>query len=261
MSETIKLDIAPPVRKPLKPGFWTRQFARESTVEQSLFDVVFGVFAPLICLVCDPVVFRGGLFGTPLLGGWLTAGWCAIGLGFISLSVWLYVGRPAPLLAGMLLAGALFAMLLGIVMLPLTLIGLVMVIGIFGFTPFVTAFVFLRNFLRAVRSDAMKSRGATPVVLFVVGLAISLLLPPAANGYVTSRVARGTELILSGDPAKITNGVALLRPVRFAADFDPLVRAYERISDEEARRRLAEAYHELTGEDIQHRLSILLGWD
>lgn len=259
MSETIKLDIAPPVRKPLKPGFWARQFARESTVEQSLFDVVFGVFAPLICLMCDPVVFRGGLFGTPLLGGWLTAGWCAIGLGFISLSVWLYVGRPAPLLAGMLLAGALFALLLGIVMLPLSLIGLVMVIGIFGFTPFVTAFVFLRNYIRAVRSDSMKSRGATPVVLFVVGLATGLLVPLGANALVSSRIAKGTQMVLSGDAAQQTKGIVLLRSVGFAADFDDLVYAYDRATDDEAeRRRIADAYREITGDDIQHRLVMLL---
>lgn len=258
MSETFKLEIAPPVRRPLKPGFWSRQIRGEVTIEQSLFDVVFGVFAPIGCLIFDPVVFRGGILGSPLFAGWLTAGWCAIGLGFISLALWLYVRRPAPLLAGMLLAGALFALLLGIVMLPLSLIGLVMVIGIFGFMPFVTAFVFWRNFRRALRSDAMKSRGATPVVLFVVGLSIGLLLPPAANGFVASRVAKGTELILSGDAAQITAGVALLRPVRFAADLDPLVRGYDRITDEETRRRTAEAYHELTGEDIEHRLVILL---
>jgi hypothetical protein len=259
MSETIKLDIAKPVRAPLKPSFWARQFDRKPTVEQSLFDVIFGVLAPIGCLLFDPVVFRGGLFGSPLLSRWLTAGWCAIGLGIVSLAVWLYRRRPAALLAGVLLAGSLFALLLGIVMLPLSLIGLIMVIGIFGFMPFVTAFVFWRNFIRAVRSDAMKSRRATPMVLFVVGLATGLLLPLAANGFVTSRVARGTEMILFGDAAQRTEGVVLLRTVRFAADLDALVWAYDRATnDEAARRRIADAYREITGDDIERRHAILL---
>ena len=259
MSETIKLDVAPPVRKSLPPGFWSRQFRGEPTVDQSLFDVIFGLFAPIGCLIFDPVVFRGTIIGTPLLADWLTGGWCAIGLGVVTLAVWLYVGKPAPMLAGLLFAGALFALGLGVAMLPLSVIGLVMLIGIFGFTPFVTAFVFWRNFLRALRSDAMKSRGARSVVLFVAGLAIGLLLPPAANGFVTSRVARGTELILSGDAEKLAEGVALLRPVRFAADFDALVWAYDRAGDDkDLRRRIADAYFELTGGKIEDRLQRLL---
>lgn len=39
--------------------FWARQFARETTPEQALFDLTFGLMVPLLCLLFDPIVFSG----------------------------------------------------------------------------------------------------------------------------------------------------------------------------------------------------------
>ena len=50
-----------------RPGFWRRQFAPSLTRPQVVFDITFGVIGPILCFGFDPLVFRGGLGGAPLL--------------------------------------------------------------------------------------------------------------------------------------------------------------------------------------------------
>jgi hypothetical protein len=48
-------------------GYWKRQFAEEPTYKQRVFDWLFGVIIPTICVAADPIVFRGfegGLLAT-----------------------------------------------------------------------------------------------------------------------------------------------------------------------------------------------------
>jgi hypothetical protein len=40
-------------------GFWRRQFMPPTTKRQKIFDVLFGVIAPVLCFVFDPIVFKG----------------------------------------------------------------------------------------------------------------------------------------------------------------------------------------------------------
>ena len=60
---------APKKRFGIRP-FWIRQFEPVPTRSQELFDGIFGVILPILCFVADPIVFRGGFFGGPMLEGY-----------------------------------------------------------------------------------------------------------------------------------------------------------------------------------------------
>ena len=45
--------------------FWRRQFMPSTTHAQVVFDVLFGIVAPVLCFVFDPIVFQSG-FGPAL---------------------------------------------------------------------------------------------------------------------------------------------------------------------------------------------------
>ncbi len=237
--------------------FLQRQFDPGPSWWQTAFDIAAGIVLPLVCLAADPVVFRASSFGSPLLGGYALLGYAAIGTGLLALAVWLLCGRPAPLLAGFLAAGALFALLLGVVLFPLSIIGLVAGgIGVLGLSPFLTAFVFWRN---GVRAWARARRGtAGAALLAACGFLAAAAGPPLAQFAVDRELTRATELALSPDPAEAARGLARLRRCRHLADWDRLAWAYQGEGDEGRRARLAEVYKELTGGEVEDRLSRLV---
>jgi hypothetical protein len=82
--------------------------------------------------------------------------------------------------------------------------------------------------------------------------------PSLAQAAVDRELTRATEQALSPDPAEAARGVERLRRCRLVADWDRLVWAYRSEGDEARRARLAQAYQELTGAEIEHRLERLL---
>jgi hypothetical protein len=240
-----------------RQSFWGRQFAPQITSAQIGFDAAFGIGLPLICLWNDPIVFRSGGFGRPLLGPYTTVAAVAIGLGLISLTAWLSIRRPPALFAGLMCGSAIFAALLGSVLLPFSIIGLVFVIGILGFSPFATAFVFWRNAVRAYRKARESGARTHRLALATTGLLITCGGPWAVHVYVTHEVSQAIEMALSADPTKAVPGITVLKWFWWSADFDRLVFAYEAEKDTKRRERLAAFYKELTGEEIEHRLAIL----
>lgn len=121
-----------------KTGFWKRQFGATVTQPQIFFDVAFGVIAPILCFVFDPIVFRSWL-GPPLLGDYQTLAYLFSGLQIILLCFWLLSGSGRQglnsFIGGMLLSGAIFCLIGGVVLAPFSLLGLIYGIGVFGFTP------------------------------------------------------------------------------------------------------------------------------
>lgn len=151
-----ELDFRPasaPVPRRLRP-FWRRQFAEGATAAQRRFDIAFGIILPVLCFVFDPVVFRewhtadGGIYGR-----WRSYAYTVSTLQMVALAAWLLraggAGRPPAALGGVLFAGGLFSLLVGVAILPFSLLGLILFVGVFGFTPFPTAVVYLRNGWRA----------------------------------------------------------------------------------------------------------------
>jgi hypothetical protein len=182
-----------------RPGIWKRQFSQPITTPQLVFDIIFGVALPLLCIGCD-LVYGFGLFNPRgLLSGylWEYNMYCyfEIGIGVIAMTHYLCFHRPSAVLAGILFAGAIFSLLIGILLLPLSIIGLLLVIGIFGFTPLVSAFVYFRN-ARRCRAQVceLSSRSRATAITFVT--TATVLIIPAIPEIYANRII--DQLVVSG---------------------------------------------------------------
>ena len=249
-------------------GFWQRQFDDAPTPAQRKFDVTFGIVMPVICLVCDPIVFKGGFGDGGLYQQFQLYAYTISALEMVALCAWLFAAgrlrrRPAAL-AGMLLAGALFSFAVGFSILPYSFVGLpILLIGALGFVPFLTAFVYLRNGWRAVGALGRGGVGlpARAALALVCGFVFALGAPAFVQASVEGEVAAALADVRAG--RELSQG--RLRAVRMAAAasgsgvYDELVWEYHAERNAERRARLAKAYAEITvGGDIERRLQMLL---
>jgi hypothetical protein len=244
-----------------RPRFWRRQFDDVTTRAQFRFDVLFGLVLPVFCFVFDPVVFRGGGEFAGGNGGIYQSvrffAYTASALEMATLACWLFVIRKYPAWSrpagGVMAAGAFFSFALGLAILPFSVIGiLVLGIGLLGFIPFLTALVYLRNARRALRLN----RAGAPVrggalAAFVFGLAFALGMPAVAQRGATLIIRRASaEAVefgeLSPQKRRVVRALALLS----GETFYDLVRRYHAEGNAERRSRLAEAYRQVTGEEI-----------
>lgn len=240
--------------KPAESTFWSRQFAQQSTPRRLSFDIAFGIIVPMFCLVLDPIVFRSGV-DTPLLKGYEILGMTPILMGWLSLTAWLSMGRPAALLSGLMAGGALYALLLGIFLLPYSGIGMIFLIGFLGYTPFITAFAFWRN--AAIAFQRARQSGIAAILPAFLGFVIACACPFAAQFYVNHETSRALVLIQADDPETVGRGIVVLRRIGIVAGYDRLVDVYAEEESESRRGKLVKAYRELTGSDIEVVLSRL----
>jgi len=131
------------------PSFWQRFWSAEPNPTLTRFDVLFGIIFPIGCLVFDPIVFRDlGPCSPAVLGRYQILAYVAVGIGEVTLVLWWLLGQWLAhlhgLIVGICLAGAVFASGVGLFLLPETVIGLMVIIGILGFVPFLTALVYGR---------------------------------------------------------------------------------------------------------------------
>jgi hypothetical protein len=232
-------------------SFWRRQFAPQPSHRQTAFDIAFGIAMPLICLYFDPGIFRRPV-GNAELGPYVIVAGVAIALGFVSLTGWLVLRWPAALLAGCLSGGGIFALLLGIVLLPMSVLGVFFVIGILGFTPLATAFVFFRNAVRAYYAAHLSKPAVASLV--TLGLVVTCGGPWVCQIYVDHETDRALEMVQSSDPAEVTQAISFIGRLRTLTGFNSLVYAYPLEPDEKRRERLAAAYQEMTGNEIWDEL-------
>ena len=223
--------------------------ARRAPPERRIaFDVAFGIVLPVVCLVADPGIFRGGGVMPPVLGGYAAAAYAFILPAMAVLAVWLVARKGALLLAGPLLAGGVVALGIGVVLLPLSLPMSLVLIGLLGLVPFGTAVAFLRNGVRAVRAARANRPPAwawgTAVVLGVA----TVLLPVAAQASVDRRTKAVVEAALLGDAKREAEAVAQLKPFGWLADARGMVAAWESTSDPTLKERLTRAWYAATGE-------------
>lgn len=242
-------------------GFWKKQFSSTVTTRQLVFDMLFGVVGPLLCIIFDPFVFRSGAFSRGPLADYRVFAYLGIILGILTLTIWLFCGSRidntwSGFFAGILLFGALFAGAGGIVLLPFSLLGLLLYgIGALGLIPFVTGFVFLRNGFRALRFKGhMQYPDERLFWGFVVFGFVMIFSIPAFAQWQTSRVEQqGIQLVLNGNDVALKQGVQILKTAFWCDNscYDKLVEAYMRENDETRRSILARAYQEITGQDIR----------
>ena len=262
----LNIESAGCTKEKSEPGFWRRQFRQQTTRKQTIFDVLFGVVLPVLCFIFDPIVFRGNFFGgVPLFGQLQFLAYTVAFIEITTLLIWLVwrerLRRQAVALGGFLLTGALISLAIGIVLLPFSLLGLFFFgLGLLGFTPFLTFIVFWRNGRRAINLQTAYARGARKLGALVLGMIFVVGGPSAAHVSLTRAASDSVEKILEGDAQSMEAAIKRLKLMGYFTyiSTDEIVWAYNREQDQSRRERLARAYMEITGKDIEMRLTFLL---
>jgi hypothetical protein len=250
--QSLNLDEEPTKR----PGFWRRQFQQTSTRAQKKFDWAFGVVIPTMCVLLDPIVFRGGISGTALLGDYKPFAYVLSFVSILGMAAWLIWGERLrsgkSFLGGLFFTGSLVSFAVGLILLPFSLIGLIFVIGALGLTPLFASFVFLRNGVRATRASATTSNKLT----LVHGVALSALLSFAVPFTINAEIRSSLDAIRDGDLATIRRETGKLRTVAPLVDFDIMARERFRKDAGEMStpelRAVDEFYLEMTGSTIEN---------
>jgi hypothetical protein len=142
-----------------------------------LVDLLGGIFLPALCLYYDPLVFTSRRENHFLQ----VFGYTAIGLQMTALLVWLFgqwrLVRLSGLFSGIFFAGALMALVCGLVLLPISIFGLLVLIGLAGFTPFITFYVFIRHFLQAKKIAYCQGRIILVDLSMLLGFFLAIFIP------------------------------------------------------------------------------------
>ncbi len=241
----------------IKMGFWRRQFQIQTTSKQKIFDWIFGVGLPVICFVFDPIVFKNNGVGNAILGNLKPFAYLLSFISVLAMSAWLIWGAKLKVFgvffAGAFAVGGMISLIVGIVLVPFSLIGLIFLVGILGFTPLFSAIVFLRNAIRAYH--AAKPFIEKPILIYSVVLSaiFSLMLPAVVN----LEIKRSFENIKNGDVQTVRAEAKKLKYVAPLVNFEGLALLYFSSSSSEEQRsekmkEIAEFYEEMTGKDIKN---------
>jgi len=237
-----------------KKGFWRRQFQKEATESQRRFDWIFGVVLPVVCFVADPIVFRNGFAGAAFLGAFKPFAYVLSFVSVMAMAAWLIWGAKLKWLNGFLAVlfavGGVISLAVGIVLLPLSLLGMFIIIGLLGFTPLLTSIVFLRNAVRSFHASKPFLERGVLINSFVLSAVFSVCLPTVLN----IQIKRALDAMRDGDAQTVRAQAANLKYVAPLADFGGLARQYAfgaDKQDKEKREALVEVYRELTGGNIE----------
>ncbi len=242
-------------------GFWRRQFTGACTDAQKTFDGIFGIVVPHLCFIFDPVVFTvHHLLGPSFLLPYKLPVYFMSLISMVALALWLYRGEKlralSGVLGGILLSGAACSLLIGALILPISLIGLIVLVGVLGFIPFVTAFVYLRNGLRALRSPNLNFPHAKAIGALMLGVLLTIDLPALAHWKANRIITQAMNDVLQGN-SNATAAVGRLKYLGWAGDSDEIVWAYAREENQERKGKLAQAYQQIIGQNIEERLALL----
>jgi len=141
---------------------------------QLALDLFAGALLPIGCLIHDPFVFHAP--------GARVVGFASIGSQILALAAWMVVAPAVGawafgFFAGFLMFGVILAGGIGILMLPVSAVGLVILVGSLGFIPFFTAATYLRHSRTAWSFAPAGRRGR---VIWWCGLAAAMAVAIAA---------------------------------------------------------------------------------
>lgn len=205
---------------------------------------IVGAVIPLAFLFADPIVFRSRdefLSEGTIFGDLRAFGYTAALLAATLLIRVLVSSRARTYEAGMLYAAAVVAAALGVVILPLSVIGMFLFgIGLLGLSPFFASWVYFRNAARvhAAATSRPWSRGAALGAVAFVSIAVAAQM--GTNAAVSWAIRQGDS--------RIAAQVLSIAPVIY--DPETLVRQYESATLQE-KQQLALAYRRMTGELIE----------
>jgi hypothetical protein len=239
--------------------FWSRQLKGKPTQKQLVFDVVFGIVGPVFCFMMDPIAFQGDTLGPPFLGDYQVFAYLFSGFEMVALALWLVLRlRPGSLngfLGGVLIAGGIFSSVLGVVLIPYSVLGLLVVIGIFGFTPFVTAFVYFRNGYRAwLKADTLV-RQAYPLNALLLGSVLALVGTFTLTRGIDRYLTRSVDEVLYGSEQQALQAARRLKPFSLinGSNCRRIADAYRFETNEGRKQQLGVLYREATGDAIVNR--------
>lgn len=247
------------------PGFWAQQFGPHRTGLQNGFDVAFGLVLPILCFIADPVVFKSfPIFGPALLEDYQLFAYVmsTVEMGFFL--VWrtfpAKLNGLSPLFAGVFFGGACFSAAIGIAMLPVTVWAVWIFIGLLGLIPFASAFVYLRNGVRALTAQANDLPFASRFTVATLSgvLVISSLV--LGSVFVENSISRSVDTVIHGNTIDAEAAADRLKWFRFIPDkqCNRLAFAYGNEWNAEKRAFLGRTYWEITGEDIDRRQQMLV---
>jgi len=245
-------------------GFWRRQFAPQVTNRQRVFDWMVGVVIPVICVAADPIVFKGFWLGPSrgaILGEYKPFAYLLSFVSIMSMVAWLLFGEKlrgaAGVFAGLFAFGAGISLLVGILLAPLSLLGLSVFVGVLGFTPLFSAFVYLRNSVRAYRGAGFFLEKRVLRSVFLLAALFSGAVPFAVNAEIDRRIDR----MLRGDQQSIRDEAERLKYFGTIMDFSRLARASCSTGDEARKKALQDAYMTLLGKTWPPGAGRFCGYD
>ena len=256
---SLDLDTRSERRTGATDGFWRRQLKPPTTRAQKIFDVIFGVIAPVLCFVFDPIVFKGN-FNDGLFPEYQSFAYLVSGIEILLLVVWLICGRElrphTGLIGGLLISGALFSSIIGVIILPFSLMGLMLGIGIFGFIPFLTALVYWRNGRDAFQLAGTPFPGRFSLSSVMLGCVLVVGVPAGISFTVSQLVSESMNTVINASPEDADMAIEEIRYLQFLARprLDKLVSAYVAEQRPPHKEELKRRYAKLTGEDIEIRL-------
>jgi len=198
---------------------------------------VVGIVLPIICFVIDPILFsrHGFMAGIGPLEELRVAFYAFVGLECVVL--WLAlagrVGRPrvSAVAAGVLFAGGGTSLVLGVLMLPFTVIGVFMVVGVLGFTPFFTGFAYLRTAGLLVDGVAKASSGKRHWGLVIAGALCVILAASAVQFGVNAYTDHVMARLGSPDAAIVDGAISELERFGWLASANRMIEAHDALSD------------------------------
>ncbi len=247
MNQTIlNANTKPPVK------FWRRQFQEKPTTGQTKFDWLFGVIMPAICFLFDPIIFKGGLHDEPMFGKYKPSAYILSYFSILALMAFLLLGKKTKyfnaFFAGLFLTGGIISLIIGVILSPISLIGLVVLIGALGFTPLFTAFVYLRNTFRAFQTAKPFLDTGKLWKGYVLTAIFSFVFPVALNFQIErifSAVANGNAETVRANARTLRIFAPIINPERLLKEY--------RYSDwqnlDEKQQAIAELYKNLTGKN------------
>jgi hypothetical protein len=174
MQTTLQINDSTPAPR---PKFLARQFASVATRSQLKFDWTFGVLLPIVCIAADPIVFRSWGGDLVLLLTFKTFAYTLSATSILAMAAWLLWGRKLgelrPFLGGLFLVAAMISTLVGVVIAPLSAIGIFFYgLGLLGFVPLLSGLVFFRNSYRALESSDLPLKYVVRAAMLAVVYAL-----------------------------------------------------------------------------------------
>lgn len=242
----------------IKRGFWRRQFQERATKKQKNFDWIFGVILPAICFLFDPFIFKGGFSDDAILGEYKPFAYVLSYVSIAALFAFLTLGKKLKyinaFLAGLFFIGGLISSIIGVILLPFSLLGLFLVIGLLGFTPLFTAFVYLRNAVRAFQTASPFFSTKKLWNAFALATIFSFAFPAALNIKLESLFSA----IENGDAEIVRANARTIRVISPIIDPNRLVKQYRysKLDDpDEKQIAVDQLYRSISGKTLSQQIA------